>query len=146
MKNTKLRFFIDTTVAVSAATGRNKDAWVLLESGRRKLISLFVNEFVIKEIRRTLKTLQISQENINYAIDYVLECCTVRKNVPKSLFSKFNIQDKNDIPILAGAVHEKAVLVTEDGALRDDAKRYIESATPVEALKKLSNYCNKKES
>ncbi len=36
MKNTKPRFFIDTTVAVSAATGRNKDAWVLLESGRRK--------------------------------------------------------------------------------------------------------------
>lgn len=139
MKNTELRFFIDTTVAVSAVTGRNTEAWVLLESGRRKLASLFVNEFVIKEIRRTLKTLQISQENINYAVDYVLECCTVRKNVPKSYFSRFNIQDKNDIPILAGAVDEKAVLVTEDGVLRDDATGYIESATPKEALKKLSS-------
>lgn len=54
MKNTELRFFIDTTVAVSAETGRNKDAWILLESGRRRLVSLFVNEFVIKEMRWTL--------------------------------------------------------------------------------------------
>ncbi len=143
MTNTKLRFFIDTTVAVSAVTGRNTEAWVLLESGRRKLVSLFVNEFVIKEIRRTLKTLQISQENINYAVGYVLECCTVRKNVPKSLFSRFNIKDKNDIPILAGAVHEKAVLVTEDGMLGDDAKGYIESVTPGKALKKLGDYGGK---
>ncbi len=106
------------------------------------MVSLFVNEFIIKEIRRTLKTLQISQENITYAVDYILECCTVRKNVPKSLFSRFDIRDKNDIPILAGAVHEKAVLVTEDSVLRDAAERYIESATPSEALKKLSNYGN----
>ncbi len=34
MKNTGLKFFVDTTVAVSALTGRNDDAWVLLESGR----------------------------------------------------------------------------------------------------------------
>ncbi len=55
MKNIELKFFIDTTVAVSAVTGRNTDAWVLLESGRKKVVSLYVNEFVIKEIRRTLK-------------------------------------------------------------------------------------------
>jgi len=73
MKNTEPKFFIDTTVAISALTGRNKDAWVLLESGRRKIIQLFVNEFVIKEVRRTLKELQISQGKINYAVDYILE-------------------------------------------------------------------------
>ena len=49
MKNKELKFFIDTTVAISAITGRNKDAWILLESGKKRLISLFVNEFVIKE-------------------------------------------------------------------------------------------------
>jgi predicted nucleic acid-binding protein len=143
MKNIELKFFIDTTVIVSAVTGRNTDAWVLLESGRRKVILLFVNDFIIKEIRRTLKVLHFSQENINYAVDYIQECCTVRRNVPKKEFSKFKIQDKNDIPILAGAVHESAVLVTEDSALRDDAKGYVESVTPGEALKKLSDYCCK---
>jgi predicted nucleic acid-binding protein len=93
-----------------------------------------VNEFVIKETRRTLKALQISQENINYAVDHILECCIVRKNVPKKEFSKFKIRDKNDIPILAGAAHESAVLVTEDGLLKDDSKGYVESVTPGEAL------------
>ncbi len=137
MKNTELRFFIDTTVAVSAETGRNKDAWILLESGRRKLISLSVNEFIIKETRRTLKELGISQEKINYAVDHIMECCTVRKNVPKTEFSRFKIRDKNDIPILAGAMHESAVLVTEDALLKADAKKYIESVTPSEALKKI---------
>ncbi len=140
MKNTGLKFFIDTTVAVSALTGRNKDAWILLESGKKGLVSLFVNEFVIKEIRRALKELGFSQEKINYAADYVLECCTVRRNVPKTGFSKYNIQDKNDLPILAGAVQESAVLVTEDTVLKDDAKKYIESAAPLEALKKISLY------
>jgi predicted nucleic acid-binding protein len=143
MKNTELKFFIDTTVAVSAETGRNKDSWILLESGRKKLISLFVNEFVIKETRWALKELGFSQEKINYAVDHILERCTVRKNVPKTEFSRYNIRDKNDLPILAGAMHESAVLVTEDALLKADAKKYIESATPSEALKKLGSAYNK---
>ena len=71
MKNTELKFFIDTTVTVSALTGRNKDAWILLESGKKRLISLFVNEFVIKEIRRALIEFDFTPEQINYAVDYV---------------------------------------------------------------------------
>jgi predicted nucleic acid-binding protein len=138
MKNTELKFFIDTTVAISAITGRNKDAWILLESGKKRLISLFVNEFVIKEIRRTLKEFDFSQERINYAIDYVSECCTLRKNIPKAKFSKYVIQDKNDIPVLAGDVQESAILVTEDNALIIDAKKYLECVNPSEAFKKLS--------
>lgn len=140
MKNIELKFFIDTTVAVSAVTGRNTDAWVLLESGRRKVVSLFVNDFIVKETRRTLKVMHFSEESINYAVDYVMECCTVRRNVPKNEFLKFNIRYRNDIPILAGAVHESAGLVTEDGALRNDAKGYIESLTPGEALKRLGDF------
>ena len=138
MKNTELKFFIDTTVTISAITGRNKDAWILLESGKKSLISLFVNEFVIKEIRRTLREFDFSQENINYSIDYVSECCTVRKNVPKTKFSKYIIQDRNDIPILAGAVQESAILVTEDNPLKIDAKKYLVCVNPSEALKRLS--------
>ena len=137
MKNTILRFFVDTTVAVSALTGRNDEAWVLLESGRRRLVLLFVNEFVIKEIRWTLKEFRISQEKINYGISYVMECCKVGKNVPKSELLKYNIRDKNDRPIIAGA-HESAFLVTEDAVLVKDAKKYIECGTPGDALKKLS--------
>ncbi len=138
MKNTELKFFIDTTVAISAITGRNKDAWILLESGKKRLISLFVNEFVIKEIRRTLKEFDFSPEKINYAIDYVSECCTIRKNVPKAKFSEYVIQDRNDIPVLAGAVQESAILVTEDNALKNETKKYLECVNPSEALKRLS--------
>ena len=134
---TILRCFVDTTVAVSALTGRNDEAWVLLESGRRRLVLLFVNEFVIKEIRWTLKEFRISQEKINYGISYVMECCKVGKNVPKSELLKYNIRDKNDRPIIAGA-HESAFLVTEDAVLVKDAKKYIECGTPGDALKKLS--------
>ena len=138
MKNTGIRFFIDTTVAVSALTGRNKDAWILMESGKKGFISLFVNEFVIKEIRRTLKEFDFSQEQINYAIDYVSECCVVRKNTSKAKFSKYDILDKNDTPILAGAVQELAVLVTEDNALKADSRKYLDCVNPSEALKRLS--------
>ena len=138
MKNTILRFFVDTTVAVSALTGRNEEAWVLLESGRRRLVLLFVNEFVIKEIRWTLKEFHISQEKINYGIGYVMECCTVRKNRSKHELVKYDIEDKNDRPVIAGAAHESAFLVTEDSVLMEDAKKYIESITPGNALKKLS--------
>ncbi|NJD77036.1 MAG: hypothetical protein FIB08_08065 [Candidatus Methanoperedens sp.] len=138
MKSTKLKFFIDTTVAVSALAGRNEEAWVLFESGRRGLVSLFVNMFVLKEIRRTLKELQISQEKINYGIEYVKECCTVRKNIPKLDLLRYNIRDKNDRPIIAAAVNESAILVIEDSMLTEDAQKYIECVTPKDALKKLS--------
>ena len=138
MKSTKLKFFIDTTVAVSALTGRNDEAWVLFESGRRGLVSLFVNIFVVKEIRRTLKEFQISQEKINYGIEYVKECCIVRKNIPKLDLLKYNIRDKNDRPIIAAAVNESAILVTEDSMLAEDARKYIECAIPKDALKKIN--------
>ncbi|HEY9204457.1 MAG TPA: PIN domain-containing protein [Candidatus Methanoperedens sp.] len=138
MKSTKLKFFIDTTVAVSALTGRNDEAWVLFESGRRGLVSLFVNIFVVKEIRRTLKEFQISQEKINYGIEYVKECCIVRKNIPKLDLLKYNIRDKNDRPIIAAAINESAILVTEDSMLAEDTQKYIECVTPKDALKKLS--------
>ena len=91
MKNTKLRFFVDTTVAVS--------------------------------------------EKINYGISYVMECCTVRKNVPKQELVKFDIKDKNDRPIIAGAAHESAFLVTEDSMLLEDAKKYVDCGLPGDALK-----------
>src|SRR3970040_2271745 len=77
---------------VSALTGRNDEAWVLLESGRRGLVLLFTNEFVIKEIRRTLREFRISQEKINYGIGYVMECCTVRKNRSKHELVKYDIE------------------------------------------------------
>lgn len=98
-----------------------------------------MNEFIIKETRRTLKVLQISQEKTNYAVEYVVECCTVRGNVPKKEFSRFKIRDRSDIPILAGAVQESAILVTEDNVLIKDAMEYIGSVTPGEALRKLSD-------
>lgn len=104
------------------------------------MILLFVNEFVIKEIRRTLKEFNFSHERINYAIEYVLECCIVRKNVPKARFSKYVIKDKNDIPILAGAVQESAVLVTEDNALKNDAKTYLECVNPSDPCHPCSIY------
>jgi predicted nucleic acid-binding protein len=138
MKNTEVKFFIDTTVAVSALTGRNKDAWILLETGKKRMVSLFVNDFVIKEIRRTLKELDFSQEKINYSVDYVSQCCAIMKNAPKARFSKYDIQDKNDLPVLVGATQESAVLVTEDNILKKDAKKYLECETPSEALKRLS--------
>ena len=93
---------------------------------------------MIKEIRRTLKEFDFSPEKINYAIDYVSECCIIRKNVPEAKFSKYVIQDRNDIPILAGAVQESAILVTEDNPLKNDAKKYLECIDPSEALKSMS--------
>jgi PIN domain nuclease of toxin-antitoxin system len=51
---------------------------------------------------------------------------------------KYDIKDKNDRPVIASAAHESAFLVTEDSVLMEDAKKYIESMTPGNALKKLS--------
>ncbi len=46
--------------------------------------------------------------------------------------------DKNDRPIIAAAVNESAILVTEDSMLAEDARRYIECAIPKDALKKIN--------
>lgn len=67
------------------------------------MISLYVNDFIIKETRQTLKALHISQEKKNFQ-DY-----------------------KNDIPILTGAVFESADLANVDGALRDDTKGLLKA-------------------
>jgi len=96
-------------------------------------------------VRWTLKQLGFSQEKINYSVDHLLVCCTVRKNISRVNFSRFIIRDKNDIPILAGSVNELAVLVTEDALLKIDAQKYIETVSPSEALKKLRSARNRKE-
>jgi len=70
---------------------------------------------------------------------------SLRKNISRVNFSRFIIRDKNDIPILAGAVNESAVLVTEDALLKIDAQKYIATVSPSEALKKLRSVGNKKE-
>jgi hypothetical protein len=73
-----------------------------------------------------LKEPGFSQEKINYSDNHLLEFCIVRKTSQEVNFSRFNIQDLNDIPILERSATQQQHWTEE----------YLESTYPSEALKK----------
>ena len=124
------RIFLDTSVIVSGLTSRNPDATILLLDDEFKR---FTNEYVIKELRRVLQDyFEFSLEEVNEAIDLVREKCIVRHIPTKNELNKIKIKDKSDRPIVFSAMKNDCILVTEDGLLHKQAKKYVRTARPDE--------------
>jgi predicted nucleic acid-binding protein len=126
------RLFLDTTVLISGVLKRNPQSWRLLNLGSPELVT---SAFAVKEMRRVLKALGYDAETVNALVDFVKERCRVARAPRKEEFRKYRLRDRSDAPMVASAVKERCeVLVTEDAVLREDAGRYIESASPAEVL------------
>ncbi len=116
--------FLDTTVIISAVTGRALSSlWILEERD----IERYTNEYVIKEVRRVLKKFQYNPEQINKVVEHVREKCLVLSTPSKEEIKKILIQDKSDRPIVYSAKKAGCILITDDGGLRRSGKKYVKT-------------------
>ncbi len=124
------RLFLDSTIIISAVTSRNPNASLLfIEEGNE----LYTNEYVVKEVRRILaNAFDFPAEMVNKTIDFIEAKCIVLPMPNKNEFKKIEIKDKSDKPIVCSAMKKKCVLVTEDGLLYVEAKKYVITARPEE--------------
>jgi predicted nucleic acid-binding protein len=124
------KFFLDSTVIISALTARDPDSVLILIEQKH---TLFTNEYVIKETRRILDSeFGFNQDEINRSIDFIRDNCIVLQMPRKKDFIRIKIEDKSDRPIVYSAMKNQCILVTEDRQLIQNAKKYVKTLTPRE--------------
>ncbi len=130
---TRPRFFLDTNVLVagSALPQLVPHSRPLLES---KACEKFTNEYALKELRRVLEErLEAPPHLQNAAVDYVRQQASVVPTPSPREFSKYELVDRSDRPVVCSAVQLSATLVTEDRRLRKEAAKYVDTTSAREA-------------
>jgi len=125
-KNTKTtKFFLDTTIIISAITGRSLKCVDILENRNFKL---FTNEYVIKEVRRILNDVfKLTSKEINENVEYVESKCEILPKPTKNDVKNIKISDKSDKPIVASAIKLNVPLIIDDYVTHHDAKKYVKT-------------------
>jgi predicted nucleic acid-binding protein len=125
-KNTKaIEFFLDTSIIISAITGRSLRCVEILEN---KNFKLFTNEYAIKEVRRILSDVfNFTSKEINENIEYIESKCVILPKPTKNEIKNIKISDKSDKPIVSSALKLKIPLVIDDHKTYLDAKKYIKT-------------------
>jgi predicted nucleic acid-binding protein len=117
--------FLDTTILISAITGRNLKCVEILEN--RKFV-LYANEYAIKEVRRILKDVfKLTSEDINESMDHIRSRCNVLPQPSTNEIINIRITDKSDKPMVATAKKLKIPLIIDDHTTYVDAKKYIQT-------------------
>lgn len=125
------RLFLDTSFLISVYARHSPPAIAIwFAMGSVKLTS----EYVLKELRRALLDDGAVPERVNDVVDEVRRKCTVVKITPQQARG-IALEDKSDVPIVAGARACNAVLLTLDRRLHAQAKKYVKTTFPEEILK-----------
>lgn len=134
----KPRYFLDTNVLIagSAAPQTIPHAENLLTSS---LADKYANEYAVKEVRRILQAKYgLRQEEVNTAANFIRQQVTVTSTPQKHEFSKLDLTDKSDKPILCSAIQLNATLVTEDHHLLMEGKKYVNTRNTLQAWQELA--------
>jgi predicted nucleic acid-binding protein len=125
-KNTEItKFFLDTTIIISAITGRSLKCVEILEN---RNFTLYTNEYAIKEVRRILSgVFQFTTKEINENVEYIESKCIIPPKPSKNDIKNIKISDKSDTPIVSSALKLKIPLVIDDHRTYIDAKKYVQT-------------------
>lgn len=126
-----LKIFLDANVIVSGLLYGGNES-LLLECGKLRLCRLYTNQYVLKEVERTLhKSLfGLNDEEIDEILSYLFRCVKIMEDPSLTeIEHAFEIiNDKKDAPVLAGALKNFDYFVTGDKELLEYKK-----ARPVNA-------------
>lgn len=138
-----MKAFVDANIIVSGLLFVGNES-VLLELGRLRVLHLVTNEYVLEEVKRTLKReeFRLTEEERQHLVRYTLECVYIIEDPPRKEIKKHYdlLLDKKDLPVLVGAKNENCeCLVTGDKELLSDKnKQFVNSTTASELLRKLT--------
>jgi predicted nucleic acid-binding protein len=118
-----IEYFLDTTILISALTGRSLRCVEILESNKYKF---YTNEYAIKEVKRILKDIfELTPDEINENIEYIETRCIILPKPSKNELRNIKITDKSDKPIVATAKKLNIPLIIDDHITFKDAKKYV---------------------
>ena len=118
-------FFLDTTILISAITGRSLKCVEILENRNFKL---FTNEYAIKEVRRILSDVfKFTLKEINENVEYIENKCKILPKPTKNDVKNIKISDKSDKPIVASTIKLNVPLIIDDYVTHHDAKKYVKT-------------------
>jgi len=126
-----VRFFLDTSCLI-AVYAKHSPSAIAIWFGMNAV--KLTSEYVLKELRRALLDEDARLERVNDVVDEVRRKCTVVKITPQQA-KGIALEDKSDIPIVAGARACNAVLLTLDRKLHAQARKYVKTAFPEELAK-----------
>lgn len=126
-----MRLFLDTTVLLSALTGRKRAARKLLDGSHQ----LFTSEYAVKEVRRVLAGhFGLPQHSIELAVDEIRSRARVLPTPGINEFQKIILSDKSDAPLVCGAMKANCVFVTDDSKTLAEARKYVKTAESEEIM------------
>ncbi|MBN2517737.1 MAG: putative toxin-antitoxin system toxin component, PIN family [Candidatus Altiarchaeota archaeon] len=129
-------YFLDTNIIVSGLLwdGNESEILRLAQQGRLQAIT---SQYVLDEVAHVLRdyfsfdTERVIKRMSEVAPDFTRIVDVNKKEV---LTQSRKLTDKKDAPILAAVVKSRAVLVTGDRKLAEEAKRYIKVISAKELL------------
>lgn len=136
-----MRVFVDANTIVSGLFFVGNES-ILLELGRSRALRLVTNEYVLNEVRKTLKReeFRLTEEERRNLVEYTLECIFIVESPSKEEIKKHYdlLMDKKDLPVLVGAKKENCeYLVTGDKELfSKKIKKFVNPTTTSELLEK----------
>jgi putative PIN family toxin of toxin-antitoxin system len=121
----KHKYFLDANVLISGLLWKGNER-NLLEHGRRDNLRLITSDYALQEVRDFLVSSDFKPERIDESLLYLKSICEV-VHVSRDEVRRYwdELDDKNDVPILAAAIRSKAILVTGDKPLTEKAKKFL---------------------
>jgi len=130
-----IKLFLDTNIILSSLIPDRKGHIYCVSILLQNSIPLLTNEYVIKELRRTLEEVySFNKDDINQFIDFISTKIEIVKTPSKEEFKTINSKDKSDRPVIFSAKKHRCVLVTDDIPTKKDAEKYVLAVQSIEAI------------
>jgi predicted nucleic acid-binding protein len=127
------RLFLDTSSIVASILPTEEDNKYPMAILLQNKVPLVTNEYVIKELRCVLPKF-VENFEMNKILEFIHAKFLVLKTPSKNECRKVRCRDRADSPIIASALKENCVLITEDTHLREDASEYVVALTSQEIV------------
>ncbi len=125
------KYFLDTNVFLNAFFHSSSPDNSLVTSIH---LTKLTNEYVLKEVRRVAIHAGLKQAETESIISLIKRFTTVVPTPLAHEFKKMVLTDKSDKPIVCSALKHGCTLVTNDSRTYSEAKKYVATKTPKEAL------------
>ena len=136
LKNTRSeRLFLDTNIlTVACLYPQTVEERLVFHTDLNKM----TNEYAIKEFRRIMLDHGFSNYDIENCLFQIKQKVTVVPTPNSQKFKQVKISDKSDKPLVYSAMDSDCVFITNDRKTYIEAKSYVETKTPEEALSDLT--------
>ncbi len=127
-------YFLDANILISGLIWGGNERRVL-RLGEEKKLHLVTSQYVLREVIDVLSRFDFKKEKIIEFVVYLESFIDIVETPGKEVKKHWDkLDDKGDVPVLAAVIGSKAILITGDKKLKNQAKKSITVMTAKELL------------